>query len=283
MNPLSPIASEAFRTGTDRLKYFNDRLVKLNYGVILYCTKGEAEIMIDLQKYPILSNTHVIILPGSILSLLSSNDDFVVDYFVFRREMMEVACLRLEPAFMHFLKEVSCYTDNKADETSYIHLLIKAGKSVYAEKENRFRDQIAQNLLQIYFLGLYDKIQRFFNEEEEESSNRKAQLFKKFIRLVQLHCVTQRDVSFYANELCISTRYLLAITKAMGKNSAKEIIDEFLMLELRVALQSTNLSLKEIAERYQFSDQSFFGRYFKKHTGMSPKEYRNKYVYNIRT
>lgn len=81
---------------------------------------------------------------------------------------------------------------------------------------------------------------------------------------------------FYADQLCISTRYLSAITKQVAENSAKEIIDENLILELKMALQSTGMSLKEIADKYRFPDQSFFGRYFKKHTGMSPKEYRAK-------
>ena len=60
----------------------------------------------------------------------------------------------------------------------------------------------------------------------------------------------------------------------MGKDSAKEIIDAFLILELKVALQSAILSLIKIADKYHFPDQSFFGRFFKKHTGMSPKTYR---------
>lgn len=72
---------------------------------------------------------------------------------------------------------------------------------------------------------------------------------------------------FYADQLCISTRYLSAITKQVAENSAKEIIDENLILELKMALQSTGMSLKEIADKYRFPDQSFFGRYFKKHTG----------------
>ena len=71
---------------------------------------------------------------------------------------------------------------------------------------------------------------------------------------------------------------VIPVLAQVGQISAKEIIDEFLTLEIKVALQSTNLSLKEIADRYNFPDQSFFGRYFKKHTGMSPKEYRAKRI-----
>ena len=140
------------------------------------------------------------------------------------------------------------------------------------------RCRAADALLQIFFLDTYDKVQRYFTKEQLEGGNRKGQLFKKFIHLVHTNCTMQRDVAFYAEQLCISTRYLSAITKEVGQISAKEIIDEFLTLEIKVALQSTNLSLKEIADRYNFPDQSFFGRYFKKHTGMSPKEYRAKRI-----
>lgn len=76
---------------------------------------------------------------------------------------------------------------------------------------------------------------------------------------------------FYADQLCISTRYLSAITKQVAEDSAKEIIDENLILELKMALQSTGMSLKEIADKYRFPDQSFFGRYFKKHTECHPR------------
>lgn len=126
--------------------------------------------------------------------------------------------------------------------------LIEASNAIYKDSANRFQQTIAQNLLQIFFLDTYDKVQRLFTQEQIEGSNRKDELFKKFINLVHTHCVTQRDVTFYAEQLCISTRYLSAITKEMGKTTAKEIIDDFLILELKVALQSTGLSLKEIAE-----------------------------------
>ena len=218
------------------------------------------------------------LLPGSILSLRSASPDFQIHYFAYSGEMMKVACFRLDPAFIHFMKENSCYTHTRLETIRPILRMIEASAAIYADKENQFRESIAQNLLQIFFLDTYDKVQRYFTKEQLEGGNRKGQLFKKFIHLVHTNCTAQRDVAFYAEQLCISTRYLSAITKEVGQISAKEIIDEFLTLEIKVALQSTNLSLKEIADRYNFPDQSFFGRYFKKHTGISPKEYRAKRI-----
>ena len=226
MNPLLTTKQETFRAGTDKLEFFRERLLKMNNGALMFCTRGEANITIDLRKYHIVPNTHITLLPSSIISLTSASKDFLVDFFAYSETMFKTACFRLEPPFIHFIKENACYTHTEDEPVRAITGLITASK--------------------------------------------------KFINLVHTYCTTQRDVAFYADQLCISTRYLSAITKQVAEDSAKEIIDENLILELKMALQSTGMSLKEIADKYHFPDQSFFGRYFKKHTGMSPKEYRAK-------
>lgn len=276
MNPLFTSIQETFRAGTDNLEFYHKRLVKMTSGTILFCFGGEADITINLAKYHIVPNTHIMLLPGSIFSLSAASSDFQVHYFAYSEKMFRAACFRLEPAFIHFLKENSCYTHTVKEALNSITGLLKASHAIYNDSANRFRETIAQNLLQIFFLDLYDKVQRFFTSEQIGGSSRKDELFKKFIGLIHTHCTTQHDVTFYADQLCISTRYLSAIIKQTSKASAKEIIDGFLILELKLALQSTNLSLKEIADKYHFPDQSFFGQFFKKHTGMSPKEYRAK-------
>lgn len=276
MNPLATTPQETFKAGTDNLEYFRNQLVKISNGVLLFCHSGEAEITIDMERHHIVPNTDIILLPCSIFSVVSATEDLVVHYFAYSDEMFKIVSFRLNPAFIHFLKENSCYTHTGETTLRAMQGLIEASNSIYKNKEHHFRDTIAQNLLQIFILDIYDKVQRLFTREQLEGSNRKDELFKKFIRLVHTYCTTQRDVAFYARQLCISTRYLSAITQQMGSATAKEIIDQFLMLELKVALQSTGLSLKEIADKYRFPDQSFFGRFFKKHTGMSPKEFRAK-------
>ena len=276
MSPLITTPQEKFKAGTDNLEYFDNRLVKMNNGVLMFCIEGEADFIIDLKKYHIVPNTNVMLLPKSIFTLTWASSDFRAHYFAYSEEMFKTACFRIDPPFIHFLKENSCYTHTKEEPLRSIMGLIEASNAIYLDYDNCYREAIAQNLLQIFFFDTYDKVQRLFTPEQIEGSNRREELFKKFINLVHTYCVTQRDVAFYAQQLCISTRYLSSITQQIAKISAKELIDDFLMLELKVALQSTDLSLKEIAEKYRFPDQSFFGRYFKKHTGMSPKEYRTK-------
>lgn len=252
MNPLLTTKQETFRAGTDKLEFFRERLLKMNNGALMFCTRGEANITIDLRKYHIVPNTHITLLPSSIISLTSASKDFLVDFFAYSETMFKTACFRLEPPFIHFIKENACYTHTEDEPVRAITGLITASNAIYRDSENLYREAIAQNLLQIFFLDTYDKVQRYFTEEQINGSNRKEELFKKFINLVHTYCTTQRDVAFYADQLCISTRYLSAITKQVAEDSAKEIIDENLILELKMALQSTGMSLKEIADKYRF-------------------------------
>ena len=108
-----------------------------------------------------------------------------------------------------------------------------------------------------------------------EGISRQEELFKRFIQLVHKHCTTQREVSFYANKLFITPRYLSTVIQNVTNTTAKSIIDKHVILEIKVLLKSTNLSVQEISNQLCFPDQSFFGRYFKKHTGLSPLQYRN--------
>lgn len=126
-------------------------------------------------------------------------------------------------------------------------------------------------------LDIYDKCYRYFDRQEIEGKSRQDEIFKNFIALTHENCIYQREVSFYAGKLCISTKYLTGICRRVTGNSAKQIIDEFAILEIKVLLQSTEMTIQEIADKLGFPDQSYLGRYFKRHEGISPKEYQSKF------
>lgn len=270
--------TENFAVGNDNLSYYRDQPYKVTNGVLMFCHEGEADITIDLTHYHICKSTSIILIPNSILHVEKASGNLDLHYFCCSQEMFQSASFRLPPAFIHFLKENSCHTHTDIKTYSSIAGLTTASLAIYHDKENCFRDAIAQNLLQIFFFDTYDKVQRLFTPEQIEGSDRKDKLFKKFMHLIHTYCCTHHEVSFYAQQLCISTRYLSTITQLIGGKAAKTLIDQYLLLELKVALQTTDLSLKEIADKYGFPDQSFFGRYFKKHTGMSPKEFRSQHA-----
>ena len=266
---------EEFIVGNSNLLEYYQKLTKLDYGILMFCERGEAFVTINLTKYHIVQNANIFILTKSIISVESTSEDFDVSYFRYSANMFRAACFRIEPAFIHFINENPYYLPENDDNIKPMEYFIKMSFVIYEDKENRFRNEIAQNLLQIFIWDTYDKVQRLFTEEQINGSNRKEELFKKFLGLIHENCAMQRDVAWYASQLCISTRYLASIVRKLSdKNTAKEIIDVFSILEIKVMLQTTNLTIKEIADHFNFPDQSFFGRYFKKHTGISPTEFR---------
>lgn len=268
------LVQKSFIAGTYNLPHTTNRLWKLDGGVIFICRGGTARVSIDLKDYEIVENAQVVLLPGSIFRIDRLSSDFAISVFSFPRNMFREASFRMEPGFFGFLKEHPYYV-LPAENTQAAEGLMQATAAIYADKENRFRNLIAKNQLQCFLLDIYDKSYRYFGRKQIEGGNRQDELFKKFMALVHEFSASEREVTFYADKLCISTKYLTAICRRVNGDSAKMIIDSFALLEIKVLLQSTELSIQEISDRLNFPDQSYMGRYFKRHEGVSPKEYRS--------
>ena len=103
-------------------------------------------------------------------------------------------------------------------------------------------------------------------------------IFKKFLDLLDSNYTTSRSVNFYAEKLGITPKYLSSTTIAFTGISASRIIDNFVVFQIKLQLFSNIKSVKEISKNLNFQSQSFFGRYFKRITGMSPREYICKYL-----
>lgn len=266
--------NEEFVAGSNQTHPKQRQVIKLEDTMILFCKQGHARINIDLQEYEVIENTQTVLLPGSILSLGELSDDFNFSFIGFSNNIFREITARLDPSFFRFLKENPCVT-LPVERTKGIRGLSAALEDLYNDKDNCFRLQIAKNFLQSFLLDVYDKTHRMFLLKRVEGASRQEELFKSFIQLIHKHCTTQREVAFYASELYITPRYLSTVIQAVAKTTAKSIIDKHVILEIKVLLKSTHLSIQEIANKLCFPDQSFFGRYFKKHTGLSPVQFRN--------
>lgn len=227
-----------------------------------------------MQAYELTENTQILLLPGSIFNCTYASEDLSVSYIVFSDTLFREITSRLEPSFFQFLKEYPCIVIPEERVKPFIGLSF-AMKDLYNDRDNSFRLQIFKNFVQNFILDFYDKTRHLFLQKKPKGMNRQEEIFKHFIQLIHKHCTTQREVSFYASELFITPRYLSTVVQNVSNATAKSIIDRHVILESKALLQSTNLSIQEISNRLCFPDQSFFGRYFKKHTGVSPAKYRS--------
>ena len=276
VNPIITTPEEQFVVGESDLAFFSGYACRIDGGAILFCRSGAAEVSVNQYQGHVCRNTLVLLLPGSILMLTDRTEDFRVTFCAFSWDLFAEAAFRLEPSFFHALRERPI--------TSPPHRIVE-GASIwfqmaaytYRDRNNVFRNTIIKNRLQNLLLESFDKMQRFAARRPRtpETTTRQTELFHRFVTLVQAHSSQEREVSFYADKLCISTRYLSTIVRTVARSSAKEFIDRSVVLEIKMMLQSTDLSVQEIAYRLRFPDQSYLGRFFKKHTGESPTEYRN--------
>lgn len=276
-HPLHIMQADAFLAGSGRLEAYHNHLAKFSNAVVFFCRRGKAQFIINLKGYEVEENSQVLLLPNSILNITHASEDFLVSYFSFSAALLREVSVRLEPSFFSFLIRNPWHT-LPPENTRMLHGLMCATEALYKDCENRFRNLMVRNILQNFLLETYDKTHRFFADRPQEGSSRRDELFKNFIGLIHQHCTEQRDVSFYAGKLCITPRYLSYIVQSITRHSAKFLIDEHVMLEIKALLQSTDLSLQEISNQLNFPDQSFFGRYFKKHTGLSPSDYRKSFT-----
>ena len=103
-------------------------------------------------------------------------------------------------------------------------------------------------------------------------------LYARFMDLLFVHHRWERSVAFYASKMCITSKYLTAVVKAVSGKTPTKWIQEETIKEIERMLCHTRMPIKEIVYRLNFPNASFFGKYFKQYVGVSPKEYRNKQI-----
>lgn len=274
-NPIMTTPEEQFVVGDTDLRYFEEHSCRTEGGAILFCRRGSATVTVDQLRDRVTRDTLLLLLPGSILHLNERTDDFRVRFCAFSLELFSEAAYRLDPSFFHILHEHAIIRlPDRIIEG--VRNWFQMASYTYRDRGNIFRNTIIRNRLQNVLLEAFDKTLRFAPDVHSQTgTTRQADLFQRFVALVHEHCTEQREVAFYADRLCISTRYLSTIIRSVAHSTAKEFIDRSVVLEIKMLLGSTELSVQEIAYRLHFPDQSYLGRFFKKHTGVSPTEFRN--------
>ncbi len=249
------------------------RPFKMDGGAVCICTCGEAEIAINTETYRLDSGGEAILLDENSLFIKRCSPDFRMTIFLYSKEVAFQAMHKFEPSFFTNIIRCPIYRhSNDGEKTILAYMTIL--KSIQNDTHNQFRTIIAMNLLRCIMLNIYDKMKRKGDSSEHIFKTRKEDIFHKFMYLLNEHGREHRDVSFYADKLCISTRYLGEVTREIANESPKQSIDYHIVSEIKLLLTFSEMSIQQIADHLHFPDQSYLGRFFKHHTGLSPMGYR---------
>lgn len=269
--------NESFKAGMDiPIIFKTQQLIRMRNCCIIFVNKGTANIEVNFSRYKLEKNNILILTINSFFQCFDVSEDLVGSYVAFANEIWAETTSKFEPEFFAFLRKYPKSPELNKEYCIKNYHIMHAIMSTVKEESNRFRKQKFMNFLQNLLLDIYDKIKEYFIKISTDYTPRKEELFERFILLVFKYSSTQREVKFYADRLCITTRYLSTIVQGMTGETPKDIISAYCIQEIKMMLTTTKESMQEIAFRLHFPDQSFFARYFKKYTGISPLEYRNK-------
>ena len=245
----------------------------LTYGAILICRKGKARLQVNYKDWQLYDGAVIIVFPNDVVKL-RVEETFQVEMLKYNPSLLREASLQLEQTVYSSLREDRCRQDTPV-VTNIINGMFALLKVYFDQSECTCISQLVLCQLKAFFIGFHEYLQRNPQYRPDEvKSYRVRELFNRFMMLLEKDYKISRDVNYYAEQMNISSKYLTNIVNQVTGHTPKTIIDQYVILQLKMHLKRTTQSIKEMAWEFHFADVSFFCRYFKKHTGLTPQQIR---------
>ena len=249
---------------------------KFNFQLLVRHFAGSAKIKVDMVEYDLKEPTNLIrIIAGQILMIEQMSDDFDGVVVVMSNSFVESMFIYVNNALpLNVATRSNCVKHLSNSEVDLSDMFLKAIAQVLRNQTNPYLDRVLQHVL----MAIFYSSEEIRNQLETESGAYTSAdaLSKEFMRLVKDNFRSERQLQFYADKLCITPRYLSRVVKECTGSSAADWIERYVVLEARALLKSTSMTIQQISDELNFSSQTFFGKYFKRRVGMSPKLYRRQ-------
>lgn len=242
------------------------------------CLDGSALLDVFSFKTEIRKNNVIVILPYQLVSINEISDDFQIKFFKVSKGIYREALTilwRMTADFFFYMREHAVYEVSEYEASKFLSycdfLMLRANRP--APTVAYKRENILQ-VLRIFYWDLYVSYKRNAQINKNIKYSRKEEISYNFFTLLVEYYREKSDVASYADLLCVSSKYLTMTVKETTGFSAKYWIDNYTILEIKAMLRDCSLDIKEVLAYTRFSTQSLVSRFFRKHTGMSPTEYR---------
>lgn len=240
-------------------------------------TEGETSVSFNLHEFRLKKDSMFIFTPKNILQV-NSQQYFNADVIAISPDFMRrinIDIKNMMPLFLKFVENPTLALT--PEESRSMRGMIAQIERETRGPETHFSFDIVSGLIAATIYKVGDIMYHYLAEHPEgqnNSHNRAEEYFKQFTHLLGEHFREERSVGFYARQLCITPKYLTTLIKRISGQSVSEWIDNYVILEAKTLLKYSTMSIQEIAYYLNFPNQSFFGSYFKRNTGMSPSQYK---------
>lgn len=267
-----PVEMLAWRDVTEDILNIYQQSCRLKACLFVLCTEGTIKASINLMEYEVKQNDLIILLPGTIIQLNEQKEKVRLCFAGFSSHCINGINL-LQATIGLFSKIWENPIVNVSDTVAsyfseYFALLTRISIG------HTTNTTMAQSILQTILLGINTL---YANRPQNILvKSRKEEICQKFVQLVIENYTHERRAQFYADKMGISLQHLSTTVKQVTGKNLLNIISHVIIIDIKARLKSTDMTIQEIAYSLNFPSASFFGKYFKRHMGMSPLEYRKK-------
>ena len=258
---------------------FDDTLFKhpsrMDAFAAIFCVSGKAEVQINLKKYVLKSGTLALHVPENIIQI-NSCENLIVYPFIISSEFIQKIHFETKDLMnLYMAAKTSPVLDLQYEDIHILEKYYYLMESIL-QSETTYKDRMTIGVTSSFLYKIYDILIKKLKEKEytRKIPERCEIVFEDFIKELNLFNGTKHSLSFFAQRLNLTPNYLSCRVKEYSGRTATEWIEESVILEAKTMLKHTNLTIQEIAYKLNFPTQTFFGKYFKRITGISPKQYR---------
>ena len=240
---------------------------------LMVCTEGEIRMRINLEEFCLHAYDVILIFPGFIIDWMRARPGtkcaalcFNESAFVSEGNWPSLNVIRqnmLRPLLMPL----------KERQIKMLLPMYNLIREICASEEFGFKRDALAGCLRIMASSLAHWITVNTEDEEPLVQSRNEHLFKNFLSEVQIHCSTERKISYYAKKFCISPKYFAKLIYDTSGRHASDWIREYVILEAKAMLRTGTYTVQEVSDALHFPNSSFFGKYFKAAVGYSPRKY----------
>jgi AraC-type DNA-binding domain-containing proteins len=252
--------------------------MRINAAVFFFCRYGEACFNVDYQQYRLTKGTMLILNGRHIIDNIHIPNNYRGYTLILSQDFL-MSILEWIPPLKNTIipstfDSKPLMTFDEYEQSRLVDIVEHIKKNLNAT-EHSFRRYIVKTEVTNFLLEVVDIRSKKMKDESKGSNSRKEEVINEFIKLILENCKEQHEVSFYAKKLCITPGSLARIMTTVSGKAPMKWISEALIAEAKILLRNPDMNIQQIADELHFGDQSSFGKFFKKHSGFTPIEYRS--------
>lgn len=248
---------------------------KIQFTMTLFCLEGIMRVRLNLTEYNLRKNDILIVESGAIGECLEVSHDCKIGIIAFSNKgLVSEMNLQGTTLFRQYLSVSSLLSLTDMEMNELLNIYHQMQQKI-RQQDYRYKHEVLTGYMRVLFCNCCQYMTSYLEKRQASPSTRKDRIFNHFMQLLKEHYVSERNIGFYADKLCLSPKYLSQMVLAASGRHVKDWVQDYVILEAKALLRSQQYTVQQVSDMLNFPNQSFFGVYFKRAVGCSPLAYQN--------